>query len=83
MENKIIGYQGFVIPDLSKEDMYHKDFGGGNSKCLESNPIDIESLELRPVCSSDISPIENSWSKLAQQLAQDTPLAATPDQFWQ
>ncbi|GFV29240.1 transposable element Tcb1 transposase [Trichonephila clavipes] len=32
--------------------------------------------------SSDISPIENMWSMVAQRLTQITPPAATPDQLW-
>ncbi|GFV04225.1 transposable element Tcb1 transposase [Trichonephila clavipes] len=31
----------------------------------------------------DLSPIENMWSMVAQQLTQITPPAATPDQLWQ
>ncbi|GFV10964.1 hypothetical protein TNCV_4707262 [Trichonephila clavipes] len=34
------------------------------------------------VCIADLSPIENEWSILAQQLVRDTPPAATPDQRW-
>ncbi|GFU63835.1 transposable element Tcb1 transposase [Trichonephila clavipes] len=33
--------------------------------------------------SPDLSPIENTWSMVAQQLTQITPPAATPDQLWQ
>ncbi|GFY36526.1 transposable element Tcb1 transposase [Trichonephila clavipes] len=36
-----------------------------------------------PACSTNLSPIENTWSMLAQRLARDTPPAATPDQLWQ
>ncbi|GFV01086.1 transposable element Tcb1 transposase [Trichonephila clavipes] len=36
-----------------------------------------------PACSSDLSPIENMWSMVAERLTQITPPAATPDQFWQ
>ncbi|GFY26154.1 transposable element Tcb1 transposase [Trichonephila clavipes] len=36
-----------------------------------------------PVCSPDLSPIENMWSMVAQRLTQITPPAATPDQLWQ
>ncbi|GFT56271.1 transposable element Tc1 transposase [Trichonephila clavipes] len=36
-----------------------------------------------PARSSDLSPIENMWSMVAQRLTQITPLAATPDQLWQ
>ncbi|GFV62527.1 transposable element Tcb1 transposase [Trichonephila clavipes] len=34
-----------------------------------------------PTRSPDISPIENTWSMVAQRLTQITPLAATPDYF--
>ncbi|GFV46725.1 transposable element Tcb1 transposase [Trichonephila clavipes] len=42
-------------------------------------------IELLPwsACSSDLSPIENMWSMVAQRLTQITPPAATPDQLWQ
>ncbi|GFT25163.1 transposable element Tcb1 transposase [Trichonephila clavipes] len=33
--------------------------------------------------SSDLSPIENMWSMVAQRLTQISPSAATPDQLWQ
>ncbi|GFX72675.1 transposable element Tcb1 transposase [Trichonephila clavipes] len=33
--------------------------------------------------SPDLSPIENTWAMVAQQLTQITPPAATPDQLWQ
>ncbi|GFV59251.1 transposable element Tcb1 transposase [Trichonephila clavipes] len=36
-----------------------------------------------PVSFPDLLPIENGWSMLAQRLARNTPLAATPDQLWQ
>ncbi|GFT77922.1 transposable element Tc1 transposase [Trichonephila clavipes] len=36
-----------------------------------------------PARSPDLSPIENMWSMVAQQLTQITPPAATPDQLWQ
>ncbi|GFV64788.1 transposable element Tcb1 transposase [Trichonephila clavipes] len=36
-----------------------------------------------PARSSDLSPIENLWSMVAQRLTQITPPAATPDQLWQ
>ncbi|GFX34712.1 transposable element Tcb1 transposase [Trichonephila clavipes] len=36
-----------------------------------------------PACSSDLSPVENMWTMVAQRLAQITPPAATPDQLWQ
>ncbi|GFV09502.1 transposable element Tcb1 transposase [Trichonephila clavipes] len=36
-----------------------------------------------PARSPDLSPIENMWSMVAQQLAQITPPAAIPDQLWQ
>ncbi|GFS57772.1 transposable element Tcb1 transposase [Trichonephila clavipes] len=36
-----------------------------------------------PACSSDLSPIENMWSMVAQRLTQITPPAATADQLWQ
>ncbi|GFX66342.1 transposable element Tcb1 transposase [Trichonephila clavipes] len=31
----------------------------------------------------DSSPIENTWSMVAQRLTKITPPAATPDQLWQ
>ncbi|GFV97790.1 transposable element Tcb1 transposase [Trichonephila clavipes] len=42
-------------------------------------------IELLPwlTRSSDLLPIENMWSMVAQRLTQITPLAATPDQLWQ
>ncbi|GFU68432.1 transposable element Tcb1 transposase [Trichonephila clavipes] len=36
-----------------------------------------------PTRSPDLSPIENMWSTVAQQLTQITPPATTPDQLWQ
>ncbi|GFV31147.1 transposable element Tcb1 transposase [Trichonephila clavipes] len=36
-----------------------------------------------PARSPYLSRIENMWSMVAQRLTQITPLAATPDQFWQ
>ncbi|GFV62251.1 transposable element Tcb1 transposase [Trichonephila clavipes] len=36
-----------------------------------------------PARSSDLSPIENMWSLVAQRLTQITSPAATPDQYWQ
>ncbi|GFV91127.1 transposable element Tcb1 transposase [Trichonephila clavipes] len=36
-----------------------------------------------PARSPDPSPIENTWSMVAQRLTQITPPAATPDQLWQ
>ncbi|GFX11967.1 transposable element Tcb1 transposase [Trichonephila clavipes] len=42
----------------------------------------IELLAL-PARSSDLSPIENMWSMVAQRLTQITPPAATRDQLWQ
>ncbi|GFW17363.1 transposable element Tcb1 transposase [Trichonephila clavipes] len=42
----------------------------------------IELLPL-PARSPDLSPIENMWSMVAQQLTQITPSAAPPDQLWQ
>ncbi|GFU84886.1 transposable element Tcb1 transposase [Trichonephila clavipes] len=36
-----------------------------------------------PARSSDLSPIENMWSMVAQRLTQITPQAATRDQLWQ
>ncbi|GFS75691.1 transposable element Tcb1 transposase [Trichonephila clavipes] len=36
-----------------------------------------------PARSPDLSPIENIWSMVAQQLTQIIPPAATPDQLWQ
>ncbi|GFS90103.1 transposable element Tcb1 transposase [Trichonephila clavipes] len=42
----------------------------------------IESLPW-PACSSDLSPIKNVWSMLAQRLNRDTPPATAPDQLWQ
>ncbi|GFY16945.1 transposable element Tcb1 transposase [Trichonephila clavipes] len=33
--------------------------------------------------SSDLSPIENMWSMVAQRLTQITPPATTPDHLWQ
>ncbi|GFY36547.1 transposable element Tc1 transposase [Trichonephila clavipes] len=36
-----------------------------------------------PARSPDLSPIENTWSMVAQRLTQITPPAATPDQLWQ
>ncbi|GFX75356.1 transposable element Tc1 transposase [Trichonephila clavipes] len=36
-----------------------------------------------PTRSPDLSPIENTWSMVVQQLTQITPPAATPDQLWQ
>ncbi|GFX71327.1 transposable element Tcb1 transposase [Trichonephila clavipes] len=45
----------------------------------------ISEIELLPwpARSSDLSPIENMWSMVAQRLIQITPPAATPDQLWQ
>ncbi|GFT42952.1 transposable element Tcb1 transposase [Trichonephila clavipes] len=42
-------------------------------------------IELLPwsARSSDLSPIENTWSIVAQQMTQNTPPAATQDQLWQ
>ncbi|GFU62109.1 transposable element Tcb1 transposase [Trichonephila clavipes] len=44
----------------------------------------ISEIELLPwpAHSSDLSPIENLWSMVAQRLIQITPPAATPDQLW-
>ncbi|GFY09475.1 transposable element Tcb1 transposase [Trichonephila clavipes] len=36
-----------------------------------------------PDRSSDLSPIENTWSMVAQRLTQITPPATPPDQLWQ
>ncbi|GFX86845.1 transposable element Tcb1 transposase [Trichonephila clavipes] len=36
-----------------------------------------------PARSSDLSPIGNMWSMVAQRLTQITPPAATPDELWQ
>ncbi|GFT49216.1 transposable element Tcb1 transposase [Trichonephila clavipes] len=36
-----------------------------------------------PARSSDLSPIENMWSMVAQRLTQITTPAATPDQLYQ
>ncbi|GFV68329.1 transposable element Tcb1 transposase [Trichonephila clavipes] len=36
-----------------------------------------------PACSPVLSPIENIWSMVAQQLTQIITPASTPDQFWQ
>ncbi|GFY34905.1 transposable element Tcb1 transposase [Trichonephila clavipes] len=36
-----------------------------------------------PARSTDLSPIENMWSLVAQRLTQITPPAATLDQLWQ
>ncbi|GFW90723.1 transposable element Tcb1 transposase [Trichonephila clavipes] len=36
-----------------------------------------------PARSLDLSPIENMWSMVVQQLTQITPPASTPDQLWQ
>ncbi|GFS54485.1 transposable element Tc1 transposase [Trichonephila clavipes] len=36
-----------------------------------------------PALSPDLSPIENMWSMVAQQLTQIKPSVATPDQLWQ
>ncbi|GFU93503.1 transposable element Tcb1 transposase [Trichonephila clavipes] len=36
-----------------------------------------------PARSPDLSPMENMWSMVAQQLTQITPPAATPNQLWQ
>ncbi|GFV87396.1 transposable element Tcb1 transposase [Trichonephila clavipes] len=36
-----------------------------------------------PARSSDVPPIENMWSMVAQRLTQITPPAATPNQLWQ
>ncbi|GFV05996.1 transposable element Tcb1 transposase [Trichonephila clavipes] len=36
-----------------------------------------------PARSPDLSPIENTWSIVAQRLSQITPPAATPDQLWE
>ncbi|GFU56946.1 transposable element Tc3 transposase [Trichonephila clavipes] len=38
---------------------------------------------IRLACSPHLTPIQNVWSIFSQQLARDTPLAATPDQLWQ
>ncbi|GFU97317.1 transposable element Tcb1 transposase [Trichonephila clavipes] len=42
-------------------------------------------IELLPwlARSPDLSPIENMWSMVVQQLTQITLSAATPDQLWQ
>ncbi|GFX99811.1 transposable element Tcb1 transposase [Trichonephila clavipes] len=52
--------------------------------CLQyhDSRIRIELLPW-PARSPDISPIENMWSLVAEQLTQITPPAATPDQLWQ
>ncbi|GFW17800.1 transposable element Tcb1 transposase [Trichonephila clavipes] len=36
-----------------------------------------------PARSPDLSPIENTWSMVAQRLTQITPPDATPDPLWQ
>ncbi|GFY14928.1 transposable element Tcb1 transposase [Trichonephila clavipes] len=47
--------------------------------------FDTPQIELlpRPASSSDLSPIDNMWSMVAQQLTQIIPPAATPNQLWQ
>ncbi|GFW02498.1 transposable element Tcb1 transposase [Trichonephila clavipes] len=50
-----------------------------------SSPASYIMIELLPwpARSPDLSPIENMWSMVAQQLTQITFPAATPDQLWQ
>ncbi|GFX95798.1 transposable element Tcb1 transposase [Trichonephila clavipes] len=52
---------------------------------LHTGPASGIMIELLPwpAHSSDLSPIENMWSMVAQRLTQVTPAAATPDQLWQ
>ncbi|GFY12673.1 transposable element Tcb1 transposase [Trichonephila clavipes] len=45
-----------------------------------SNQIELVIL---PVCSPDLSPIENMWFIVVQRLTQITSPTATPDLLWQ
>ncbi|GFY04297.1 transposable element Tcb1 transposase [Trichonephila clavipes] len=51
----------------------------------QTNPATGIMIELLPwsARSPDLSPIENTWSMVAQRWTQITPPAATPDQLWQ
>ncbi|GFX40994.1 transposable element Tcb1 transposase [Trichonephila clavipes] len=49
----------------------------------QTSPPPIIELLPWPARSSDLSPLLNMWSMVAQRLTQISPPAASPDQFWQ
>ncbi|GFT79097.1 transposable element Tcb1 transposase [Trichonephila clavipes] len=65
--------------------LFQQDYARPHGACNIQECIFTIQIELLPcpACSSDLSPIENMWSKLAQRMTQNISPAATPVQLWQ